>query len=101
MLQVNNVGGVTKVSFEPGSKLNVAQASEVKAEFVNIVKGTGGRMELDMKNLEYVDSSGVGALLSLLRLCREFKWDLTLMGLQPSVRELFNLLQLHTIFKIK
>ena len=51
MLQVNNVGGVTKVSFEPGSKLNLAQASEVKAEFVNIVKGTGGKMELDMRNL--------------------------------------------------
>lgn len=100
MLQVTNVGGVTKVSFEPGSKLNLAQASGVKAEFAKIVKGNGGKIELDMSNLEYVDSSGVGALLSLLRLCREFKWDLTLMKLQPSVRELFNLLQLHTIFKI-
>lgn len=88
------------MSFEPGSKLNLAQASGVKAEFAKIVKGKGGKIELDMSNLEYVDSSGVGALLSLLRLCREFNWDLTLMRLQPSVRELFNLLQLHTIFKI-
>lgn len=101
MLQVSNVGGVTRVGFEPGSKLNLMQASGVKAEFAKIVKGTGGKIEVDMSNLEYIDSSGVGALLSLLRLCREFKWDLTLEKLQPSVRDLFNLLQLHTLFKIK
>lgn len=101
MLQVSNVGGVTKVGFDPGSKLNLAHASGVKAEFAKIVKGTGGRLELDLKNLEYVDSSGVGALLSLLRLCREYKWDLSLHNLQPSVKDLFNLLQLHTIFNIK
>lgn len=100
MLQSNKVGNELHVGFEPGSKLNMSQANNVKAEFAKLVQGNGGKMLLDMRNLDYVDSSGVGALLSLLRNCREHKWELKLVNLQPAVKDLFSLLQLHTIFTI-
>lgn len=100
MLQVSQSGTETRIEFTPGSKLNLATSGEVKAEFANIVKGKNGKLLVDMKNLDYIDSSGVGALLSLLRLCREFGWSLSFTNLQPSVKELFNFLQLTSIFKI-
>ncbi len=98
MLRSTVSGGVTRASFEPNSKLNVANASDVKSELIQLVSGEGGKLEIDLTNLEYIDSSGVGALLSLLRLTKEKKWTLTLKNPQQGVRELFNLLQLQSIF---
>ena len=84
MLQVTVNGGETRVSFDPGSKLNIAKAGEAKNEFARIVKGENGRLVLDLANLDYIDSSGVGALLSLLRLCKEHKWTLALVNPQQA-----------------
>lgn len=98
MIKHTVVGGVTKASFDASSRLNVSNAGDAKTELLALVKGEGGKLELDLANLEYIDSSGVGALLSLLRLCKEKKWMLTLRNPQQNVRELFNLLQLQSIF---
>ena len=80
MLQVTVNSGETRVSFDPGSKLNIAKAGEAKNEFARIVKGE---------------------LLSLLRLCKEHKWTLSLVNPQQAVKDLFNLLQLQSIFKFQ
>jgi len=101
MLQVTVLGTETHVSFEPGSKLNIAKAGEAKNEFARIVRGENGRLVLDLANLDYIDSSGVGALLSLLRLCKERQWTLTLTNPQQPVKDLFNLLQLQSIFNLQ
>ncbi len=101
MFQVTVVGGETHVSFEPGSKLNIAKAGEAKNEFARIVRGENGYLVLDLANLDYIDSSGVGALLSLLRLCKERKWTIILTNPQQPVKDLFNLLQLQSIFKLQ
>lgn len=101
MLEHSTVGGVTQVRFTPGSKLNIANSSDVKAEFAQIVKSTNGKMRLDLAGLDYIDSSGIGAMLSLLRLCREKKWQLTLANPQQGVKDLFNLLQLQSIFQFE
>ena len=95
------LGTETHVSFEPGSKLNIAKAGEAKNEFARIVRGENGRLVLDLANLDYIDSSGVGALLSLLRLCKERQWTLTLTNPQQPVKDLFNLLQLQSIFNLQ
>lgn len=101
MLQVKNNGGVTTVSFDPGSKLNIVVAPEVKKELARVAKEAGQKVVFDLSNLEYIDSSGVGALLSLLRQCRERNCALVLTQAQPSVMELFNLLQLQSIFQFQ
>ncbi|PIE84783.1 MAG: anti-anti-sigma factor [Bacteroidia bacterium] len=98
MLKESVSGGVTRVSFEPHSRVSVSNVGDVKSELLALVKGEGGSLELDLANLDYIDSSGVGALLSLLRLCKEHNWALSLKGPQQGVKDLFDLLQLQSIF---
>lgn len=101
MLEHNQVGGVTQVRFTPGSKLNITNAADVKAQFTQIVKGNNGKLRVDLAGLDYIDSSGIGTMLSLLRLCREKQWTLTLANPQQGVKDLFNLLQLQSIFQFE
>lgn len=101
MLQVKKNPGLTVVSFDAGSKLNIVAAPEVKKEFEKIAKEATSKIRLDLSNLEYIDSSGVGAFLSLLRQCRERGTKLTLSKPQTAVMELFNLLQLQSIFEFE
>ena len=77
MLQISNTGGATQVAFEPKSKLNIANVGQVKSELLATVRGENGSLIVDLSNLDYVDSSGIGAFLSLLRACREHSWKLT------------------------
>jgi anti-sigma B factor antagonist len=55
---------------------------------------------LDMSGLRFVDSAGVGALISCLRVSGEAEADFRLSGLSRPVRALFDLMRMHKVFHI-
>jgi anti-sigma B factor antagonist len=55
---------------------------------------------LDMDALNFVDSSGLGALLSTLRIMNNKDGQLRLFGMTRPVRALFELVRMHRIFLI-
>ena len=59
------------------------------------------RAVVDMSLVEFVDSSGVGALLGLLRRLPQCEATVVIKGMQPQVRTVFELLRLQRIFQIE
>ena len=55
---------------------------------------------IDMASLKFVDSSGLGALLSCLRTMNNRNGALHLVGLAKPVRALFELVRMHRIFSL-
>lgn len=55
---------------------------------------------LDMGQLNFVDSSGLGTLLSTLRAMNSKNGQLRLFGMRRPVRALFELVRMHRIFQI-
>ncbi|NJD33518.1 MAG: STAS domain-containing protein [Betaproteobacteria bacterium] len=55
---------------------------------------------LDMSGLTFVDSSGLGALLSCLRTVNNKKGQLKLFAMAKPVQALFELVRMHRIFSI-
>lgn len=55
---------------------------------------------LDMSQLNFVDSSGLGALLSCLRSMNNKNGQLRLFGVNKPVLALFELVRMHRIFSI-
>lgn len=55
---------------------------------------------LDLENLQFIDSSGLGAILSFLRQLNASEGDLKLCGLSRPVRAVFELVRMHRIFEI-
>ena len=55
---------------------------------------------IDFANTGYIDSSGLGVLVSLSKKIREQGGELRLAGLNEDLRTLFELTKLDTLFKI-
>jgi len=58
------------------------------------------RVVLDMALLDFVDSSGVGALIACLRTSKESQGEFRLCNLSRPVRALFDLMRMHRVFDI-
>jgi anti-sigma B factor antagonist len=58
------------------------------------------RVVLDMSGVKFVDSSGLGALISCLRHVNGRKGDFRLCSMSKSVRALFELMRMHRVFNI-
>lgn len=55
---------------------------------------------IDLKQIGFMDSTGLGALVSCLRQVEEHAGKLALCAMQPPVRTLFELVRLHKVFDI-
>lgn len=55
---------------------------------------------VDMRALKFVDSSGLGAMLSCLRIMNNKQGQLMLIEMSKPVRALFELVRMHRIFAI-
>lgn len=58
------------------------------------------RVVLDLSGVNFVDSSGLGALISSLRQANSRKGDFRLCELTRTVRALFELMRMHRVFTI-
>lgn len=77
-------------------------AGNVKAfrDAMQAVTGSYEIILLDMSSLNFVDSSGLGALLSCLRTMNAKSGQLRLFGMTKPVKALFELVRMHRIFAI-
>lgn len=58
------------------------------------------RVVLDLTGVRFVDSSGLGALISCLRQANGAKGDFRLCEMSSTVRALFELMRMHRVFSI-
>jgi anti-sigma B factor antagonist len=67
---------------------------------VQPVLATCAKVVFDLSNLRFVDSSGIGVLLSCRKQVSASGGDLKLCGVAKQVRVLFELVRLHRVFEI-
>jgi anti-sigma B factor antagonist len=83
-----------------GGQLNVTNRHELK-DLVSVALDAGDRkFVLDFTGTGYIDSSGLGALVTLAKKVRESGGDVQLAGLNADLRHLFALTKLDTLFRI-
>jgi|SRR5690554_999251 len=81
-------------------KLDSLTAPDIKSELVFLLKSGKKNIIIDLQKTKYVDSSGLSALLTGNRLCKEMKGSFVICCLQPSVEKLVQISQLTTVFEI-
>lgn len=59
------------------------------------------RVVLDMAGVKFVDSSGLGALISCLRSLNARQGDFRLCQLSATVRALFEMMRMHRVFNVQ
>src|ERR1700690_637948 len=87
------------VAAVPVDELDASNAGEFKRD-IRPVFQANFRLVLDLSRLRFVDSSGLGPMLSCLRQLSAKSGDLKLCGMSKQVRALFELVRMHRIFDI-
>ncbi|MFO7828964.1 MAG: STAS domain-containing protein [Bacteroidales bacterium] len=100
MLQNETQNGVEILSFDNVNKLNILIAQTLKEEVAQYFTKANTKLILNLEGIEYVDSSGFGALLSILRNAKNNDSQFKICNVSPDVMELVKLLQLHNVFDI-
>ena len=97
-IPVDNIGSVA-VAMVPIDELDASNAEEFKRDMTPVLQANT-KLVLDLSRLRFVDSSGLGAMLSCLRQLSAKNGDLKLSGMSKQVRGLFELVRMHRIFDI-
>lgn len=97
-IPVDNLDGVA-VAAVPVDELDASNSGEFKRDMAPILQ-SHNKLVLDLGQLRFVDSSGLGAMLSCLRQLSAKGGDLKLCAMSKQVRGLFELVRMHRIFDI-
>lgn len=92
------VKGVTVVGVD--GQLIVGNRHELKKKVLEALDGGERRFVIDFSDTGYIDSSGLGVLVSLAKKVHEADGSLRLAGLNDDLRTLFELTKLDTLFTI-
>ena len=85
---------------EVEGQLIVGNRQEFKQKILDSLDAGDRRFLVDFTNTGYIDSSGLGVLVSLSKKIRDEGGELRLAGLNEDLRTLFELTKLDTLFSI-
>ena len=97
-LTTEQVGDVT-IEVLPCEQLDAGNAKEFKRDIASVLEPCR-KVVFDLRELRFVDSSGLGAILSCLRQLTGKGGELKLCAMTKPVRALFELVRMHKIFDI-
>jgi anti-sigma B factor antagonist len=89
---------VTVIDVE--GQLIVGNRQELKQKVLEELESGGRKFLIDFSSTGYIDSSGLGVLVSLSKKIREQGGELRLANLNDDLRTLFELTKLDTLFHI-
>lgn len=84
-----------------GSSLDAKEAPEFKEKVINIISNdNANNVIFDLHRLQFIDSSGLGSFLSVLRVLHTRGGELKLANMNKPIRTMFELVSMHKIFEI-
>jgi anti-sigma B factor antagonist len=97
-IAADKIGNVA-IAVIPVDELDASNAGDLKRDIAPILEANT-RLVIDLSHLRFVDSSGLGAMLSCLRQVTAKGGNLKLCGMSKQVRTTFELVRMHRIFDI-
>lgn len=81
-------------------RLDADKSSELKGRILELLREGEVHLVIELGDVRFIDSSGLGVLLSAYKNSVARQGSLVLTGLQPQVQSMFELTRLHRVFKI-
>jgi anti-sigma B factor antagonist len=97
-LATENRGGLLVVRAE-GERIDAAGAIDFKDRMREVVADPSPRVVLDLSRVTFLDSSGLGAVVAVLKMLAPAR-RLELSGLTPTVEKVFRLTRMDSVFTI-
>ncbi len=97
-ISVKEKGGVTVLTLN--GRLDLASGTTLKEQVKAQLKKGNTMIHLNLAQVDFINSSGLGALVSIMKEVRLQKGRFTLSNLATYVQEIFEITQLSHIFEI-
>ncbi|WP_256010602.1 STAS domain-containing protein [Desertivirga xinjiangensis] len=79
---------------------NLDVAEQFKTEILQLIDKGQNLIIVSFENVAYVDSSFLGALVSVLKYAMSKNGDIAVVQLNKDINNLFNLIRMNKVFKI-
>ena len=97
-MEVSDGDGVPVVSVH--GEVDVSTAPRLRQELIEIATSGSTRVVVDLEPVEFLDSTGLGVLVSGLKRFRTLGGDLLLVCTQPRVMKVFEITGLTEVFSM-
>ncbi len=78
-------------------RLNMVGAPKLREAVTQVVSDGSNHVVVDLGGTEFMDSSGLGALIGCLKLARQAGGDLRIANVRPQVRMVLELTSMHRV----
>lgn len=99
LLQIEEKEQVVLIAIKE-NRLDAHNSGELKSQLLTLFEQGKNHLLVDLQEVRFVDSSGLGALVSGFKNASARNGSLKLCGLQPQVKSMFELTRLHRVFEI-
>lgn len=87
--------------FLPKGDLDIYTSKEFRDTVINRFNKTNTDILIDGKHLDYLDSTGLGALISVLKTVKDTDYKIYIENLKSNIRKLFYITELDKLFIIR
>ena len=98
-VKTENIGG-SVIVFVKEERLDAHNSGDLKTEMNRLFEGGSCNLIIDLKEVRFIDSSGLGVLVSGFKNASTRQGSIKLSGLQTQVKSMFELTRLHRVFDI-
>ncbi len=88
-LRIQKIEGTTVL--EVGGEVELANAPQLRSELLGIGDVEHPRIVVDLSQVTFIDSTGIGVLVGAIKRVRERQGELALVCPQPRVRRIFEI----------
>ncbi|TVP61149.1 MAG: anti-sigma factor antagonist [Nodularia sp. (in: Bacteria)] len=85
---------------EPSGILNAVKGNELRREITNLTSTGADIVLIDLKNVNFIDSSGLGALVSSMQAVKQANGKLFVCSVSSQVKMIFELTKMDRILHI-
>ena len=80
--------------------LDIYNNKKKKKKLADIYEELDKDLVVDCSRLEYIDSTGLGSFISLLKLTRDEEKDITVKNLKKNIKKVFKITDLDKLFNL-
>jgi anti-sigma B factor antagonist len=99
MISIERRDKIDIISFTV-DRINTLITDEIRMEIGKVFLSGSTRVILNLKDVKYIDSSGFGCLLGIMKAAKNSYCTLKFTSPEPSVMQVLKTLNLHTVFDI-
>ena len=100
MIEIKEVKGILVAKFTNQDRFNSLISEPVKESLLSYYNKPNTKLILNLEGIKFIDSSGFSIFLAVMKAANNNYGEFKICNIIPDVKELFQVLQLHTIFDI-